>query len=464
VFYLNRKLFGTSGISGLINVRITPEFSAKLGLTAAAFYGQGSTIIVARDHRPHAQVVEMSLISGLLAGGVNVLEAGVTPTPAVLWSISELDADGAIICTGSHTPPEIVGILFFKRDTSELDRNEELLFEDIFFSERYRRVPWNEVGNFEYVEIEEIYIEKVLSKVRLSHIDGKTVVVDPGNGATSGVLKNIIELAGAEVVAINDVPDPRFPRRDPFPRPQNLKKLGRLVRGINADLGVASDGDGDRAIFAGDDGQVYWGDISGAMFAIDAIKNRGTRRIVVTINTSSIVEIVARELGGAVYYCDVGPPAIASKMKEIGAGFGLEESGKYVWSDAIFYGDAALATLRMLEFLGNENKSFSEIVRELPKRYLMKTVIDCPDEIKDSVAREIEKSIENLNIKPIYQVIRIHNGFKIMFDDNSWILFRPSGTEPKFRIHTESSDQKDAEELLRFGEHLVTRIIKNLIT
>jgi len=222
-------------------------------------YGQGATVIVARDHRPHAQVVEMSLISGLLAGGVNVLEAGVTPTPAVLWSLSELDADGAIVCTGSHTPSEIVGILFFKKDTSEFDRSEEFTFEDIFFNEKYRRVPWNEVGNFEYVDVEDIYVERVLSKVCLDRLDGFTVVVDPGNGASSGVLKEIIELAGAEVIAINDVPDPRFPRRDPFPRPQNLEKLGRLVKGINADLGVASDGDGDRAIFAGDNGEVYWG-------------------------------------------------------------------------------------------------------------------------------------------------------------------------------------------------------------
>jgi len=460
---LNRKLFGTSGIRGLINVRITPEFSARLGLTAAAMYGQGATVIVARDHRPHAQVVEMSLISGLLAGGVNVLEAGVTPTPAVLWSLSELDADGAIVCTGSHTPSEIVGILFFKKDTSEFDRSEEFTFEDIFFNEKYRRVPWNEVGNFEYVDVEDIYVERVLSKVCLDRLDGYTVVVDPGNGASSGVLKEIIELAGAEAIAINDVPDPRFPRRDPFPRPQNLEKLGRLVKGINADLGVASDGDGDRAIFAGDNGEVYWGDISSAMFAIDAIKNRNINRIVVTINTSSVVEIVTRDLGGAVHYCDVGPPAIAAKMKEVGAGLGLEESGKYIWSDAIFYGDAALATLRMLEFLGREGKSFSEIVRLLPKRHLKKAAVNCPDNIKEHVTRQIEQKIEEINIKPIRQIIRIHNGFKIFFDDDSWLLFRPSGTEPKYRIHAESAEEKDSENLLKFGEQLVMDAIRRLL-
>ena len=458
---MNRKLFGTSGIRGLINVKITPEFSARLGLAAAAFYGEGSTILVGRDHRPHAQIVEMSLISGLLAGGVNVLEVGVVPTPAVLWSISEFDADGAIVCTGSHTPSEIVGILFFKRDTAELDRSEEAIFEDIFFGEKYRRVPWNEVGLFEYVDVEDIYIEKISELVDRS-LDGRIVVVDPGNGAASGILKEILERVGLDVVAINDVPDPRFPRRDPFPRPSNLEKMGKLVKSINAEFGVATDGDGDRAIFAGENGEIYWGDISSALFAMDAIKYRDISRIVVTINTSSVVEIVARDLGGAVYYCDVGPPAIASKMKEVGAKLGLEESGKYIWSDAIYYGDAALATIRMLEFLENEGRSMSEIVSELPVRYLTKEAVDCADNIKERVTKKVFEKLKQSEMGAFKNIVWIHNGFKVFYDDDSWILFRPSGTEPKYRIHAEAETYEKSRRMLEFGKRIVIDAIKEI--
>ncbi len=459
---LYRKLFGTSGIRGLVNLKITPEFSAKLGLAAAAFYGEGSTLLVGRDHRPHAQIVEMSLISGLLAGGVNVLEVGVAPTPAILWSISELDADGAIVCTGSHTPSEIVGILFFKKDTAELDRSEEATFEEIFFGEKYRRVPWNEVGLFEYVDVEDIYIEKI-SEITDRSLDGKVVVVDPGNGAASGILKEILERVGLDVVAINDVPDPRFPRRDPFPRPSNLEKMGKLVRSIDAEFGIATDGDGDRAIFAAENGEVYWGDISGALFAIDAIRYRKVSRIVVTINTSSIVEIVARDLGGAVYYCDVGPPAIASKMKEVGAKLGLEESGKYIWSDAIYYGDAALAAIRMLEFLEREGRSMSEIVRELPVRYLTKDAVDCVDDIKEKVTEVVFEKLKQSEMGTFRNVVWIHNGFKVFYEDDSWLLFRPSGTEPKYRIHAEADTYEKSEKMLAFGRALVTDAIKEVM-
>jgi len=464
VSHLEKKLFGTSGIRGLVNVKITPEFSAKLGLAAAAFYGEGSTLLVGRDHRPHAQIVEMSLISGLLAGGVNVLETGIAPTPAILWAISEFDADGAIVCTGSHTPSEIVGILFFKRDTAELNKTEEATFEDIFFGKKYRRVPWNVVGSFEYIDVEDIYLERVLSIVPRLSMDELTVVVDPGSGSAAGILKEILENIGLEVVAINDVPDPRFPRRDPFPRPQNLEKLGRLVKGMDAILGVATDGDGDRAIFAGENGEVYWGDISSALFAMDGVKYRGINRVVVTVNTSSVVEMVTRDLGGSVYYCDVGPPAIVEKMKEVGAKLGLEESGKYIWSDAIYYGDAAVATIRMLEFLTREGRSMSEIINELPKRVLTKIAIDCPDEIKKGVSERVYSDLMKSEMGAFRQIVRIHNGFKVIYDDDSWILFRPSGTEPKYRIHAEADSDEKSRKLLDFGKELVINAIRALTT
>jgi len=455
------RLFGTSGIRGLIDVDLTPELSIKIGLAAAKFYGEGARILVGRDHRPHARVIELGLISGLLAGGVNVIEAGVAPTPAILWALLHLDADGAIVCTGSHTPPEIVGILFFKKDTSELDRGEEERFERIMRKESFDRVPWNRVGSLECVDITDIYIESVLRMIKTS-IGGRIVVVDPGNGVASGVLRALLERAGVDVVAINDTPDPRFPRRDPFPRPENLKRLGQIVRGIGADLGVATDGDGDRAIFVGEDGSIYWGDISGALLAMDAIKYRNTKDIVVTVNTSSIVEIVVKRLGGRVHYCDVGPPSIAARMKEVNAGFGLEESGKYIWSDAIYYGDVALATIRMLELLEREGKTISELVSELPRRTLTKTAISCPNSIKNQVTEYVYRRIRDIWKEKPCKILRIRNGFKVLYEDGSWVLFRPSGTEPKYRIHAEACDEKIAQKLLERGIRIVRNAIRTL--
>ncbi|MHA1617117.1 MAG: hypothetical protein ACTSX9_07420 [Candidatus Njordarchaeales archaeon] len=454
------RFFGTSGIRGLIDKHLKPDFCVKIGLAAAKFFGEEANIIIGYDHRPQSRIVASAVISGLLAGGVNVLDAEIIPTPAVLYGLKEMKLDGAVVVTGSHTTPEITGILFFKRDTSELSKEEEDIFEKILIEENFNRVPWNRVGRLEYINIIDIYIESVLSLIDLGKVEGRKVVVDPGNGAASGILKFILIEAGLVVQAINDYLDPTFPGRGAFPRVDVLNDLCRVTKAVKADLGVGTDGDGDRALFCDENGTAYWGDVSGAIFARGVVR-KGHKRVVVTINTSHIVKWAVEKEGGEVIFSRVGPPAIADTMKKYNAYYGIEESGKYLWSDAIYYGDAALATLRMLEILEEEEKTFSELVSELPKFHLKKVAISCPDEIKKKV---LEKSINELkrilpNRYEITEVIDI-DGLKIIFNDNSWLLLRPSGTEPVFRVFAESQDPQLAQELIEIGEKVVKKLIE----
>ncbi|MCD6491618.1 MAG: hypothetical protein DRQ02_13125 [Candidatus Latescibacterota bacterium] len=451
------KLFGTSGIRGTIKSKMTPSLCSKIGLTAASFFGEDSTILLARDHRPHATVVYHSLISGLLAGGVNILDCGIAPTPAVLFALKKLKYDGAIVVTGSHTPSEIVGILIFKEDTSELSKTESKEFEDILYEERYEIMQWNKTGYIEPIDIFDIYAESVLSLVNLQKVEGRKVAVDPGNGASSVILREILELANIRVVAINDTLDPHFPHRDPFPRPDNLKDLSTITKGFQADIGVGVDGDGDRAIFADENGNILWGDITGSLFIIDALKRKKTKNVVVTINTSAITEWAAKKFGGTVIYSGVGPPAIAESMKKNNAYFGIEESGKYLWSDAIYYGDAALATLRLLEILDIEGKPLSKLISEFPKFYMEKVAISCPDKLKDIV---LVRAFEEWQERHKPAKVLPSDGIKFMYKDSSWVLFRPSGTEPVFRVFAESMDKERTKELIKESVDLVKELIK----
>jgi len=453
-------LFGTSGIRGLIDKKLTPEFCVKIGLAAASFYSPESTLIVGYDHRPQARVVSTALISGLLAGGANVIDVGVIPTPAALYAIKELDTDGAIVVTGSHTIPEIIGILFFKDDTSELSKEEETKFEEIFFNEKYKREPWNRVGKLEYLDILDIYMESVLSLIDTSKVEGRKIVIDSGNSCASGILKEIFTTAGVKTIAINDYPDPLFPGRGPFPRTDNLQELGEITRTWEADIGVGVDGDGDRALFCDERGTVYWGDVSGAIFAAYAVK-RGIKNVVVTINTSHIVSYAVRKMGGNVIFSRVGPPAIAETMKKHNAGFGIEESGKYLWADAIYYGDAALAGLRMLEILDISGKTFSQLASEFPKYYMEKVAIKCGDELKKKVLEKSSEILKNKMKEDITDIITI-DGVKVILSDDSWILLRPSGTEPVFRVFAESNDKKRVHELIKLGEEVVKKAISML--
>ncbi len=455
-----KRLFGTSGIRGLIRDRMKPEFCVKLGLALASLLNNEGTVIIGHDHRPQAIIVKNAFISGLLAGGVNVIDVGIAPTPAVLYYAKKVSPDAAIVVTGSHTIPEIIGILFFNRDTSEFSESRELKLEEIFFSEKFNRVPWNRLGTLKRENALDIYKESVLSLINESKVGGRNVIVDPGNGVSANILGEILREASVKVIGINDYLDPFFRNRDPFPRVDNLAELGRLVKCWGADLGVGVDGDGDRALFSDEKGNIYWGDITGAIFSENAVKTEA-KRVVVTINTSHVVSFAVKRAGGEVVFSRVGPPAIADTMKKHGAYFGIEESGKYLWADAIYYGDAALATLRLLEILNDTGKTLSELANNLPKYHMIKAAIPCDDDIKKIVLEKASEIIERKLRDEISDKVTI-DGVKIILRDDSWILLRPSGTEPVFRIFAESRDKDRASELIELGKTIVNNLIGTL--
>ena len=439
-----------------------PENAAKIGLTIATFFGEESTILIARDNRIQSQPVALSMISGLISGGVNVIDLGMVPTPALLYTLKDLKLDGAVMVTGSHALPEITGILIFNPDTSELNTEQEERFESFYFENKLSRVPWNRVGWIEnYDDAFDHYIGHIASLINTEKVSESKVVIDPGNGVMSGFLHKILVSLGIRVVSINDILDPSFPVRDPFPRPDNLEELGKLTAASNSDIGVGIDGDGDRAIFSDETGRILWGDVTGALFAVEKIKFSDDKRVVAPVNTSMMAEIVIRREGGELIYSAVGPPAIVNAMKQYGVSFGFEESGKYIWSDAIYYGDAALATLKLLEIINKYGKALSELVSDYPKFNLFKVAIRCEDEIKKHV---LHKTVEELKKKfnEDYKLITV-DGAKFVFRDDSWLLIRPSGTEPIFRVFAEAEDKRRAQELVKIGEETVKKYIKKLL-
>lgn len=452
------KLFGTSGIRGKANVEITPEMAAKLGASFASLLNNEGAVAVGRDVRLPAELFQHALISGLLAGGVDVKDCGPAPTPALLWAVKKRELDGAVVVTGSHTPPEIIGFLFFMKDTAELSSEESLEFEKIFFDEP-SRMPWNEVGNYSKAEILDLYLKSVLELVDLQRISSSNfrVAVDPGNGVAALTLGKILQAAGVETVVINDEVDGTFPHRDPYPRPEVLGELIRAVKETKADLGVATDADGDRAIFVDEEGGVMWGDVSGSIFVEETLKRRGGGTVVAPINSSQLLKRVCDKYGGEVVYTRVGPPAIVSEIKRVEAVFGLEESGKYIWPETILYGDPALATLKMLEIISEKQKTLSQLVQEFPKFYAIKRAFHCPNELKEKVSI---KALEEWRRRGEEAEVVEVDGVKFVYPDGSWILLRPSGTEPVFRAYVESRSSDRAKELAELASGLVRKTLK----
>ncbi|HUK51001.1 MAG TPA: hypothetical protein VLV18_08180 [Terriglobales bacterium] len=441
------RLFGTSGIRGQVDGFMTPEFAVRAGLTFAGLLQNKGSILVGRDVRTNSQLIENALISGLLAGGVDVWDCGIVPTPALLFAVKRLKHSGGIIVTGSHTPTSTTGLLFFLADTSELDEQDELRFEEQFRVEKPKRMPWNEIGSLRPVDISETYFEEL--RKQLGELGGFRVVVDPGNGSACGTLRRVLENTGCEVLSINDNPDGTFPARSPYPQPSTLSQLASKVSEVKADLGVGTDSDGDRALFA-KQGSVLWGDITCAIFVKNELRTHKGGRIITTINTSNVIRLLCQLYGGRLTVTRVGPPAMAEALRrEKGALIATEESGKYIWPEILMYGDAALATGKLLQIMKSEQKSLAELEGELPRFYQFKSIIPCPDEMKH---RALAYAVGRW--KNAQNEVSTIDGVKVNYSNHSSFLLRASGTEPNLRCYAESPNEEEAARLFEIVNNL----------
>jgi phosphomannomutase/phosphoglucomutase len=451
----NLKLFGTSGIRGKSKLEITTKLAKKLGLTFASFLENEGSVIIGRDVRPFALKLSMALISGLVAGGINVEDCGIAPTPGILWALKERKLSGAVVITGSHTPKEMIGFLFFNKDTSELTYEESVRFENLFFN-KIKHIPKNYNGSVDKIDISKIYLKNVLKHVNLNKIKSSdyTVVLDPGNGASTFFCSEIFDAAGIKKILVNNQPDGLFPNRDPYPRPEVLQVLSKTVKDSNADFGSASDGDGDRAIFVDNTGKILWGDISGAIFVQKELIYSGGGIVVAPINSSQVINYVCSKYNGKLVFSKIGPPDIVKTMKKENAIIGIEETGKNIWPKTIFYGDWVFSTLKMIEFLIDEKKPLSYVIKDFPTFFMKKEAYPCKDFLKEKVLNQLLIELE----KKGNELITL-DGIRINYLDGSWILFKPSGTEPVFRVYSESSNLDRVKELSKMGSSLVKKIL-----
>ena len=393
-------------------------------------------------------------MNGLLQGGVDVLDCGLTPTPALLFAMKARKASAGIIVSGSHTPPEIAGILFFLGDTGEMDSRGEESFEQLYLAQPWLQSTPPPRGSRQSFDAIEPYLQDLKRLVR--HVEGYKVVVDPGNGATCATLGKALEAFGCHVATINGEPDGHFPARRPNPEPATLKKLAQSVEENNADFGVGTDSDGDRAIFVTESGVALWGDLTSAVFAKNESELHSGGTIITTINTSSIVKMVCEQSGTRLVVTKVGPPAMAEALRTVrDVIFATEESGKHIWPDIILYGDAALASGKLLQIMNNRSKSLAELVEVLPKLHQQKSVIECPDNLKLNVMRLI---LEEWKGDAETHVSTL-DGLKFEYPDLTWFLVRASGTEPLLRCSAEGKSKDEARMLLERAEALARKAI-----
>jgi len=453
----SKRLFGTNGIRGVVNKELTPETAIKIGAAIGTFFNRGN-LILGYDARTSGPMLAKAVIAGLNATGCNVYVAGMAPTPALQYAVKHHKTDGAVIITASHNPPEYNGIKVVWNDGIELSRKQETQIEDLFFNEKMSYGEWNRIGLIRNLPgVIDDYVEAVKKHVDVAEIEKNNyhVVVDAANSVASLAAPRMLREIGCRVTTINANIDGTFPGRIPEPRPENLKDLASVVKAVGADVGVAYDGDADRSIFVDDQGEIHWGDKTFALIEKHFLQENPNAKIVTPVSSSTLVKDVADAYGSELVWTRVGSVTVSHTMKKLKAKLGGEENGGVFYGPHQLVRDGAMTTALILNIMAKTGEKLSKLLSELPKYFIEKSKVECPNELKQKALEKLAETVSGLNISTV-------DGIKIWFEDKSAILMRPSGTEPIYRLYAEAKNKEKAVALVQQYSLKLKKVIKSL--
>lgn len=458
------KLFGTNGIRGVTNKDMNSELALGIGMAWGTFLKKTvpkPKVAIGTDARLSNHMLKSAITAGLLSTGCDVVDIGLVPTPTLQYTVKEKDFDSGVIITASHNPPEFNGIKGVAGDGTEFSKDIEDAIERIYFDKSYSLADWKNVGKLSNWDgAIDLYIKGILANVDVNLIKKKHfhVVLDCGNGVGCLVASILLKKLGCKITELYCEPDGTFPGHNSEPLKENLGVLMKTVNQVEADLGAAQDGDADRAIFIDENGTYLQGDKTLALAGKYITKQKKGGIAVTPVATSSCFEDVIVENGGEVIYTRVGSPIVARVMIEKNAVFGGEENGGLIFPEMQYCRDSAMSIAKILEIMAKENKTLSQLIDELPKYEVYKTKMSCPNDKKEMVMKILaEQTKKDKNVIKVDET----DGVKLYVEDG-WVLMRPSGTEPIFRVYSESKDKNKAQEIAITYKKLTEDIINSL--
>ena len=441
---VHQRLFGTNGVRFVPGVTHDLDFVINLAEAMGTYFGRGE-VLLGRDGRLSSQALANAATAGLLSSGRDVAEAGLVPTPALQYAVKAMGLRGGVMVTASHNPPQYNGMKVSGPDGVEIPRLDEQRVEKIYYDRSQTKADWKSVGvTRQEPSVIRTYLKGILSRVDAKAISERrfTLVMDLGNGAQALAAPYLAESLGCKVITLNSVIDGSFPGRGPEPTPDALKDLSAAVKSVGADLGVAYDGDGDRSMFCDEEGRVLWGDQSGCLVADYVLEKHPGGSIVTSVASSQAIEAVAKKRSAKVLRTKVGSVEVARTILERNAVFGFEENGGCIYQPHIPVRDGGMTTALLLECLAGKGMSFSKTLAFVVPRYFQsKSKVEVDRKKVGAVMRAVERQAKGEVDKT--------DGIKAWTGDRSWVLVRPSGTEPIVRVFAESDTQESADQLVR---------------
>jgi len=435
-------LFGTDGVRGRANDLLTPELVVRIARATAAQIAQpGARAIIGRDTRTSGPMIEAALASGFASAGVDVLLAGVIPTPAISYLIKDTRASFGAVVSASHNPPEDNGVKFFdshgmKLSVEEEDAIEALLAGNVPPTERVGLIRPLEAAATRYAA----FLSGAIDAEAID-LSNHRIAVDCAFGATGRIAPHVLRHLGAEVVELNV--EPNGDRINVECGSTHLEAIRAAVSEHDADLGIAFDGDGDRVLLVAPSGRAIDGDQMLGVAALHMLR-RGTlspSTIVTTVMANLGLERTLAEHGIETVRTAVGDRNVSQELHARGAQLGGEQSGHLVFTDHSPTGDGILTAVKLLEVAHEAEADLEALAGEIHLLPQVHGTIpsDRPSDVleQDRVAQAIAAAKRKLG-------------------DTGRVIVRPSGTQPVIRVTVESASAELCEEVLTDLERAIS--------
>jgi phosphomannomutase/phosphoglucomutase len=432
-FVPDRSIFRAYDIRGVVGQTLTAAAVRQIGraIGSEALQRGCNTVVVGRDGRLSGPELAEALIAGLNATGCDVKDIGVVPTPVLYFAAHYLDTQTGVVVTGSHNPPDYNGLkIVIDGETLSGDSIQHL----------YERIEEGNLisgqGSVENMNVVPDYIERIRSDVQVGR--QLKVVVDCGNGVAGGVAPMLLRELGCEVSELYCEVDGNFPNHHPDPsKVDNLQDLIAAVKGQQADIGLAFDGDGDRLGVVTAEGSIVWPDRVLMLFIADILERNPGGLIIYDVKCSRFLDGIIREHGGEPLMWKTGHSFIKAKIRESGALLAGEMSGHIFFKERWYgFDDGLYTAARLLEVLGKDARPVSEVFASLPDS------VNTPELNIAMQEGEPPKFMDRLMASAHFEDAQVStiDGLRVEFPDG-WGLVRASNTTPVLVLRFEADDK-----------------------
>ena len=445
---ISEDIFRAYDVRGIVETALTPSAVTRIGQAfAAEARDQGQqTVVIGRDGRLSSPELAAALSDGLRAGGCDVIDVGMVPTPVLYYATHKLDTGTGIMVTGSHNPPQYNGLkMLIAGNTIYGDGIKAL----------YHRIVDGNLGSgdggYRRQDVIPDYIDTITADVQLAR--PLTIAVDCGNGVAGVLAVDLFERLGCRVTALYCDVDGNFPNHHPDPsKPENLDDIKRAIADNSLDLGLAFDGDGDRVGIIDDRQNIIWADRQMMLYAADVLERKPGAQIIFDIKSSTNLEHYIAQHGGQPLMWKTGHSFIKAKMKETGAELAGEMSGHIFFKERWFgFDDGLYSAARMLEILSKRDRLASEVFADLPDSFNTPELQIQFEEGEHY--RFMDRFIQNADFDDA-ETITI-DGLRVNFP-RGWGLIRPSNTTPCLVLRFEADTKSALDDIqARFRKEIL---------